>query len=179
MINSLLVVLCLHVLEPTFGVDRALLAVLHSAYHEEQLGEGEERVVLKLPARLAPVKIAVFPLLKNKPELVAKARVIYTQLRSLYACEFDDNGNIGKRYRRQDEIGTPFCLTVDFDTLENGFVTVRERDNMQQTKIKVDEMINIFVIDYSRLKNIFYKLEPSALFCFDKFFVKNYCYKIL
>lgn len=133
-----------HVLEPTFGVDRALLAVLHSAYHEERFGEGEARVVLKLPTRLAPVKIAIFPLLKNKPELVAKARVIYTQLRSLYACEFDDNGNIGKRYRRQDEIGTPFCLTVDFDTLENGFVTVRERDNMQQTKIKVDEMINYF-----------------------------------
>ena len=133
-----------HVLEPTFGVDRAVLAALLSAYQEEAVGDQEERVVLRLPFKLAPVKIAVFPLLKNKPELVAKAREIYKDLRSLYACEFDDNGNIGKRYRRQDEIGTPFCLTIDFDTLEKGEVTVRDRDSMQQEKIKVSELKNYF-----------------------------------
>lgn len=133
-----------HVLEPTFGVDRALLAALHAAYKEEKLEGDDERAVLALPFALAPVKVAVFPLLKNKPELVAKAREIYNDLRSIFACEFDDNGNIGKRYRRQDEIGTPFCLTVDFDTLEKGEVTVRDRDSMQQVKVKVDEIKSFF-----------------------------------
>ncbi|MDP3836711.1 MAG: glycine--tRNA ligase [bacterium] len=126
-----------HVIEPSFGVERALLATLHAAYNEETLEGGEERAVLKLPYQLAPVKVAIFPLLKNKEPLVEKAREIYSELRSVITCEFDDNGNIGKRYRRQDEIGTPFCVTVDFDTLENNEVTVRERDSMKQEKVSV------------------------------------------
>jgi len=100
--------------------------------------------VLAFPPKLAPIKIAVFPLLKNKPELVAKAREVFNQLKLDWRCEFDDNGNIGKRYRRQDEIGTPYCLTVDFDTLEKGEVTVRERDSMEQIKINVEEIKKYF-----------------------------------
>ena len=129
-----------HVLEPTFGVDRAVLLALSSAYNEEEVGEGDVRTVLKFPPAIAPIKVAVFPLLKNKPELVAKAREIFDDLRSEIKCEFDDNGNVGKRYRRQDEVGTPYCVTVDFDTLETGEVTVRDRDTMQQEKVKVEEL---------------------------------------
>ncbi len=107
-----------HVIEPAFGADRALLAVLLSAYAEEETGEGEVRTVLHLKPVIAPVQVAVFPLLKNKPELVEKAREIYTSLKRDFRAEFDDNGNVGKRYRRQDEIGTPYCVTIDFDTLK-------------------------------------------------------------
>ena len=126
-----------HVIEPSFGVDRALLAILLSAYREEKINGGEKRIVLKLTKGMAPVKIAVFPLLKNKPELIRKAREIYDLLRSHYTCEFDDNGNIGKRYRRQDEIGTPYCATVDFDSLKHGDVTVRDRDFMEPPRVKI------------------------------------------
>jgi glycyl-tRNA synthetase len=91
---------------------------------------------------LAPIKAAIFPLMKNKPELVEKAKKIYDDLKTQFMCEFDDNGNVGKRYRRQDEIGTPFCITVDFETLEDNAVTVRDRDTMQQERIKVDELKN-------------------------------------
>ncbi|MFA6406554.1 MAG: glycine--tRNA ligase, partial [Patescibacteria group bacterium] len=105
------------VLEPTFGLDRSILAALVAAYVEEDVN-GETRVVMKFPSRIAPVKVAIFPLLKNKPDLVKKARSIHDSLRKQFTCEFDDNGNVGKRYRRQDEIGTPYCITVDFDTLE-------------------------------------------------------------
>ncbi|MFA6593663.1 MAG: glycine--tRNA ligase [Candidatus Buchananbacteria bacterium] len=129
-----------HVLEPTFGLDRSVLVALSAAYTEEDLGEGDSRVVLKFPAKIAPIKAAVFPLLKNKPELVAKAREIFDDLRNEFKCEFDDNGNVGKRYRRQDEVGTPFCVTVDFDTLEKGTVTVRDRDTMKQELVKVEEL---------------------------------------
>lgn len=128
-----------HVIEPSLGVERTVLAVLLSAYEEEKNAE-DIRVVLHLPPTLAPVKVAVFPLLKNKEALVEKARTVYQDLKKVYACEFDDNGNVGKRYRRQDEIGTPFCLTIDFDSLENNDVTVRERDSMKQTRIKIDEL---------------------------------------
>lgn len=124
-----------HVIEPTFGVDRSVLAVLCDAYIEEA-----ERIVLKLKPSLAPYKVAVFPLLKNKPELVTKAREIYDDLRKDFMVAFDDRGNIGKRYYSQDEIGTPFCVTVDFDTLEKGEVTVRDRDTMKQEKVKVEEL---------------------------------------
>ncbi len=130
-----------HVIEPSLGVERTVLAVLLSAYQEEATGE-DTRVVLRLPTALAPVKVAVFPLLKNKEALVTKAHDIYQNLKKLFACEFDDNGNVGKRYRRQDEIGTPFCITVDFDSLENHDVTVRERDSMKQERIKIDELKN-------------------------------------
>lgn len=132
-----------HVLEPTFGLDRSILVSLLSAYHEETMGE-DARVVMKFPHKLAPVSIAIFPLLKNKPELVAKAQEVFDMLRTEYRCEFDDNGNVGKRYRRQDEIGTPYCITIDFDTLEDGSVTVRDRDTMEQPRIKIEDLKNFF-----------------------------------
>jgi len=127
-----------HVIEPTFGVGRTVLAVLLSAYMEE--GEGEDkRVLLKLKPSIAPVKAAVFPLLRNKPELVQKAREVYVMLRKeIPQTMWDDNGNIGKRYRRQDEIGTPLCVTIDFQTLEDGMVTVRDRDTGKQERVKID-----------------------------------------
>jgi len=128
-----------HILETSAGLDRIFLAFLHEAYTEEEVG-GETRVVLKFDPRLAPIKIAVFPLLKNKPELVKKAQEIYANLAKDYMCEFDDNGNIGKRYRRQDEIGTPFCVTVDFDSLENQDVTLRDRDTMKQERIAIKDL---------------------------------------
>ncbi len=132
-----------HVVETSAGVGRTFLAVLSEAYREEEI-EGEVRIVLAIAPKLAPVKIAVFPLLKNKPELVAKAREVFNVLKQDWRCEFDDNGNIGKRYRRQDEIGTPFCLTIDFDSLENNDVTIRYRDTMKQERIKISELENFF-----------------------------------
>jgi glycyl-tRNA synthetase len=130
-----------HVIEPSFGLTRTLLAVLSEAYTEEKMeGEDEPRIVMKFKKNLAPVKVAVFPLLKNKPDLVKKAKEIYDNLKQVYMCEFDDNGNIGKRYRRQDEIGTPFCVTVDFDSLEKDDVTVRDRDTMKQERIAIKDL---------------------------------------
>jgi glycyl-tRNA synthetase len=143
-----------HVIEPSLGMDRTILTVLLEAYSEDELG-GEKRVYLKLPALLAPIKVAVFPLLRNKPELVDKARKIHSSLiqntrpngessgRTKYKIlntTFDSNGNIGKRYRRQDEIGTPFCVTVDFETLDDDTVTVRERDSGEQERIAASEL---------------------------------------
>lgn len=129
-----------HVIEPSWGVERALLAVLCDAYREEEVN-GETRVYLKLPARLAPVKVMVSPLLKNKPELVAKAREVRKAIRKVIPeTAWDDNGNVGKRYRRQDEIGTPYCVTVDFDSLEKGDVTVRDRDTMEQARIPITDL---------------------------------------
>ena len=122
------------------GVGRMLLALLTEAYTEEEVEDGDIRVVLKLHKDLAPVKVAVFPLLKNKPDLVEKAREVYNMLKPLYMTEFDDSGNIGKRYRRQDEIGTPYCLTIDFDTLADDTVTIRDRDTMKQERIKTDKL---------------------------------------
>ena len=135
-----------HVLEPTFGLGRHLLAVLVAAYTEDELG-GEPRTLLKFPSHLAPVKAAVFPLLKNKPELVAKAREVYLELKKeIPQVMWDDNGNIGKRYRRQDEIGTPLCITIDFDTLGEkpelkDSVTVRDRDTGAQERLSVSDAI--------------------------------------
>ena len=128
-----------HVIEPSFGVERALMAVLSSAYREDEQN-GSKRVYLALPEHLAPVKFAVSPLLKNKPELVEKAREIYANLskKNPGRVMWDDNGNIGKRYRRQDEIGTPHCVVVDFQTLEDDTVTVRERDTTEQRRIDLD-----------------------------------------
>ena len=130
-----------HVIEPSFGVERALMAVLSGAYREDEQN-GEKRVYLALPEHLAPVKFAVSPLLKNKPELVEKAREVYAQLAKANPGRvmWDDNGNIGKRYRRQDEIGTPHCVVIDFQTLEDGTVTVRERDTTEQRRVKVEEL---------------------------------------
>lgn len=129
-----------YVIESSVGVGRLLLAVLVNAYVEEEIN-GETRVVLKLKPELAPYRFAVSPLLKNKPELVEKAREVYKTLKSKYGnVIWDDNGNIGKRYRRQDEIGTPYCVVIDFDTLEDGTVTVRDRDTTEQKRVNVDEL---------------------------------------
>ena len=130
-----------HVIEPSFGVERALMAVLSGAYREDEQN-GEKRVYLALLEHLAPVKFAVSPLLKNKPELVEKAREVYASLAKANPGRvmWDDNGNIGKRYRRQDEIGTPHCVVVDFQTLEDDTVTVRERDTTEQQRVKVEEL---------------------------------------
>lgn len=131
-----------HCIEPTFGVDRLTLAILSDAYSEEEI-DGEIRTYLKLSPKVAPIKVAVFPLLKNKPALVDKAREIYSVLKKEFgAVEFDDNGNIGKRYRRQDEIGTPYCVTVDFDTIEkDAGVTVRDRDTGKQERMSVNDLV--------------------------------------
>lgn len=118
---------------------RIFLAVLSDAYTVEEK-DGDSRTVLKLSKELAPVKCAVFPLLKNKPELVEKAREVYEMLAKEMVCEWDDNGNVGKRYRRQDEIGTPYCVTIDFDTLEDDTVTVRDRDTTEQTRVLIKEL---------------------------------------
>jgi glycyl-tRNA synthetase len=129
-----------HVIEPSLGVDRTILAILVSAYTEDTLG-GETRVYLKLPKEIAPTRAMVAPLLKNKPELVAKAREVYTTLKGEFGkIVFDDNGNIGKRYRRQDEIGTPFCITIDFDTLTDDTVTLRDRDSGEQKRVKIADL---------------------------------------
>jgi len=130
-----------HVIEPSFGVERALMAVLSSAYREDEQN-GENRIFLALPEHLAPVKYAVSPLLKNKPELVEKAREVYAKLSkdNPGRVMWDDSGNIGKRYRRQDEIGTPYCVVIDFQTLEDGTVTIRERDTTEQKRVEISEM---------------------------------------
>ena len=133
-----------HVIEPSFGVGRTILAVLTEAYTEDEMN-GEKRVYLKFAHDIAPIKVAVFPLLKNKPELVAKAREVYDMLKKEMRAEFDDNGNIGKRYRRQDEIGTPWCVTIDFDTLGEkpelkDTVTLRNRDTGTQERISLAEL---------------------------------------
>jgi glycyl-tRNA synthetase len=130
-----------HVIEPTIGVERALMAVMTAAYTEDSVN-GDTRIVMKFPEHLAPVKFAVSPLLKNKPELVEKAREVYQALKAKHgAVMWDDNGNIGKRYRRQDEIGTPHCVVIDFQTLEDNTVTVRERDTTEQSRVAIDELV--------------------------------------
>lgn len=129
-----------HIMETSVGLGRLFLMFIDNAYTEEDV-DGEMRVVLKFDKRLAPIKVAVFPLLKNKPELVKKAREVYDMLKGEFMCEFDYNGNIGKRYRRQDEIGTPYCVTVDFDTIEkDNTVTIRDRDTMKQERMKIEEL---------------------------------------
>jgi len=137
-----------HVIEPTFGLDRTILAVLTESYYEDK-----NRVVLKLDPKIAPYQVAVFPLLANKPELVRKAREIYKMLKTNnqqpttnnFTVVFDDRGNIGKRYYSQDEIGTPFCITVDFESLENNDVAVRDRDTTNQVRIKIKELPQYFL----------------------------------
>ena len=129
-----------HVIEPSIGVERLLLAVLSCAYKEEKK-DGKTRVILALPEHLAPYRFCVSPLLKNKPELVAKAREVYAALRRKYSnVTWDDSGNIGKRYLKQDEIGTPKCVVIDFDTLEDDTVTVRDRDTTEQERVKIADL---------------------------------------
>jgi glycyl-tRNA synthetase len=134
-----------HVIEPAVGVDRIFLAVLCSAYAEEDVkdekGNVEKRTVLRLSPRIAPVKIAVLPLLKNKEALVGRAKELYAKLKRRYAAFYDEGGAIGRRYRRQDEIGTPWCVTIDFDTIEkDGTFTLRDRDSMTQKRINESEL---------------------------------------
>ncbi|HSX38596.1 MAG TPA: glycine--tRNA ligase [Chlamydiales bacterium] len=131
-----------HVIEPTFGVERTLLALLCDAYDEERLANGETRTVLHLAPRIAPVKVAVFPLMKKEP-LTEKARSVFTLLQKFWVCEYDESGAIGKRYRRQDELGTPFCITIDFESMEtNNTVTLRERDSMRQIRLPIDQLVS-------------------------------------
>lgn len=131
-----------HVIEPSFGVERAVMAVLSAAYTEDEVN-GEKRIVMKFPEHLAPIKYCVSPLLKNKPELVAKAREVYQILKKKHGnVLWDDNGNIGKRYRRQDEIGTPYCVVIDFDSLQDNAVTIRDRDTTEQKRVPIDELGN-------------------------------------
>ncbi|WP_455718593.1 His/Gly/Thr/Pro-type tRNA ligase C-terminal domain-containing protein, partial [Anaerosporobacter sp.] len=126
-----------YVIEPSLGADRVTLAFLCGAYDEEEIGEGDVRTVLHFHPALAPVKVGVLPLSKK---LAEGAEKIYTELSKYFNCEYDDRGNIGKRYRRQDEIGTPFCITYDFESEEDGAVTVRDRDTMEQERIKITDL---------------------------------------
>jgi len=147
-----------HVVEPSAGTDRITLALLCNAYCEEWVPKGggqplqaepgkqppeghEARTVMKFHPRIAPIKVAVFPLLKNRPELVEKARMVFDKLQGHWPCFWDQVGAIGRRYRRQDEVGTPFCITVDFETLETDTVTVRDRDTMQQSRVSIPELV--------------------------------------
>ena len=124
-------------IEPSLGADRVALAFLCNAYDEEEIAEGDTRTVLHLHPALAPYKVAVLPLSKKLSE---KAEEVYAQLSKKFMCEYDETGSIGKRYRREDEIGTPYCVTVDFDTLEDNTVTIRDRDTMEQIRVKIDEL---------------------------------------
>ena len=130
-----------YVVEPSLGVERLLLAVVTSAYEEQTLPDGETREVLHFDPRVAPIKVAVLPLV-NK--LNDKASEVYRDLSQHFMCEFDTSGKIGKRYRRQDSIGTPYCVTVDFDTLEDNTVTVRDRDTMEQVRVKIEDLNKYF-----------------------------------
>lgn len=128
-----------HVIEPTFGLDRTILALLCDAYDVEQLQSGEMRTVMHFSKNIAPVKIAIFPLMK-KPDLVKVAKKIFETLKTKYATEYDETAAIGKRYRRQDELGTPYCITVDYQTLDDMTVTIRDRDSMKQERIKIKDI---------------------------------------
>lgn len=130
-----------HVIEPSFGLERTMLAVLSDAYHEEKIKD-TKRIVLKLKSNIAPIKIAIFPLLANKAKLIKKAKSVYDSLKNQFITTWDARGNIGKRYYAQDEAGTPFTCTIDFDSLEKDDVTVRDRDTMKQKRVKISELIN-------------------------------------
>ncbi len=140
-----------YVIEPAVGVDRTFLVVLLDAYAEEQVGPkpSDRRTVLRLKPTLAPNKVAVFPLVANKPDIVERARAIYTRLKPTMTVAWDSIGNVGKRYRRQDEIGTPWCVTVDYTTLEDNTVTVRDRDTMTQQRHHIDTLADLFAAQLS------------------------------
>ncbi len=137
-----------YVIEPSFGVDRLLLALICDAYEEFKKGRsGDSNVtetILKLKPNMSPIKIAVLPLVKNKEEITSKAKEIFELLSPVFTSEYDETGTIGKRYRRQDEIGTPFCITVDFDSLQDNAVTIRNRDTMEQERISINSLIDYF-----------------------------------
>ena len=131
-----------YVIETSIGVDRVFLSIMAGSYCEETLANGKSRVVLKLPAALAPIKLAVLPLVK-KDGLPEKAEEIINMLRFDFRCQYDEKDSIGKRYRRQDAIGTPFCITVDHQTLEDNTVTIRHRDSMEQERVAISELAGI------------------------------------
>ncbi|MCH5328757.1 MAG: glycine--tRNA ligase, partial [Coprobacter sp.] len=145
-----------YVIETSIGVDRMFLSVLAAAYKEEKLENGETRVVLQLPPALAPVKLAILPLVK-KDGLPEKAREILNRLRFDFKCQYDEKDSIGKRYRRQDAIGTPFCITVDHDTLTDNCVTIRHRDTMEQQRVSIDQLSDIIGEQVS-MKSLFKKI---------------------
>jgi len=137
-----------YVIEPTLGIDRALLALLVNGYQEVENGRTkttksvkEKEVLLKIHKKITPIKVAILPLVKNKPELTKKAKEVYKMLKAHFVCQYDEVGSIGRRYRRQDEIGTPFALTIDFESLEDKGVTIRDRDTMKQERIKIKDII--------------------------------------
>jgi glycyl-tRNA synthetase len=130
------------VVETSIGLDRTFLAVLSYAYTEEKLEDGSERIVMKIPPFLAPVKVAVLPLVK-KDGLPEKAMEIFDSLKEDFMCFYEEKDSIGKRYRRQDAVGTPYCITIDHQTLEDNTVTIRERDSMQQDRIGIEEVNEI------------------------------------
>ena len=146
-----------YVVETSIGVDRMFLSVMSASYCEEQLESGESRVVLKLPAALAPVKLAVMPLVK-KDGLPEKAREVVDSLKFQFNCQYDEKDSIGKRYRRQDAIGTPFCVTVDHQTLEDNCVTLRNRDTMEQERVAISEL-NHMIADRVSITSLLKKLQ--------------------
>jgi glycyl-tRNA synthetase len=132
-----------HVIEPSIGIDRLVLALLVSSYSVEVLSDNDKRVVLKLHPSVAPVKAMVFPLVSNNPDIVGKASDIYRRLSKTLNCEWDQSGAIGRRYRRADECGAVYCITVDFDSLIDEMVTIRDRDSMEQTRVKISDIENV------------------------------------
>ena len=145
-----------YVIETSIGVDRMFLSIMSAAYCEEQLEGGDSRVVLKLPPVLAPIKACVMPLVK-KDGLPEKAREILNSLKFDFKCSYDEKDSIGKRYRRQDAIGTPFCITVDHQTIEDNCVTIRYRDTMLQERVEIDKLHSI-IADAVNMKNLFKKI---------------------
>lgn len=131
-----------HVIEPTFGLSRLLTIILMNAYYEDT---EKQRVIMKLPSSIAPYKVAVFPLVGNKEELSSKAKEVFNDLKKTMRVVLDERGNIGKRYFTQDEIGTPYCITVDYDTLEDNTVTVRERDTAEQKRVKITDLLTVLI----------------------------------
>ncbi|MEX0916707.1 MAG: His/Gly/Thr/Pro-type tRNA ligase C-terminal domain-containing protein, partial [Candidatus Spechtbacterales bacterium] len=158
-----------HVVEPTFGVDRSVLVSLLEAYHEDKVppspkasegqGDGEARIVMRFPRWVAPIKVAVFPLLANKEELTDKAKEVFEKVSARVTAQYDDGGAIGRRYRRQDEVGTPLCVTIDFDTLTDDTVTLRDRDSMEQIRVplaRIDEVLRAYFeeeAEFSKLQD--------------------------
>ena len=132
-----------YVVEPSVGVERIILALILEAYHEEK-DKNSVRTILSLNSKISPIKIAIFPLLANKPELVKVARQVFDKLRPAFYAAWDDRGNIGKRYYAQDEIGTPWCVTIDYQTLKDETVTVRDRDTMKQERLGIDKLKDFF-----------------------------------
>jgi len=137
-------------METSVGIGRLFFMFIDNALVEEDLEGGDKRMVLKIHKDLAPIKVAIFPLMKNKEELVKGAKEIYNNLKREFMCEFDDNGNVGKRYRRQDEIGTPYCITFDFDSLADDSVTVRDRDTMKQERMKITDLKEYFRKEFNK-----------------------------